>query len=79
VALLSLAIVLALCSALALLFSVTVGAAARFTPRLRGVGGRATLLPFGFRYANRTILDPGAHVAALAGAQAPIEVADLLP
>jgi Uma2 family endonuclease len=35
--------------------------------------------PFGFRYAQRTILDPGDHIAPLAAPQASVAVADLLP
>jgi Uma2 family endonuclease len=35
--------------------------------------------PFGFRYANRTILDPGDDVTPLAAPAAQIPVADLIP
>jgi Uma2 family endonuclease len=35
--------------------------------------------PFGFRYADRTIHDPGDAVAPLAAPNAPVAVADLLP
>ncbi len=35
--------------------------------------------PFGFRYAQRTILDPGDHVTPLAAPQASVAVDDLLP
>jgi Uma2 family endonuclease len=35
--------------------------------------------PFAWRYASRTILDPGDSIAPLAAPQAPVAVADLLP
>jgi Uma2 family endonuclease len=35
--------------------------------------------PYGFRYADRTILDPGDSIAPLAAPQANVAVADLLP